>query len=165
MTTNAPPDFKKLLKTLVDHGVEFVVVGGVCAVLHGAPIATFDLDIVHSREPANLDRLLETLAELDAFYRNQPQRRLRPDRSHLASTGHQLLMTNLGPLDILGSIGSGREFPELATRSVRTEAGGVSFRILGLESLIRVKEETAHSKDKATLEILRQTLREIKRKQ
>ncbi len=49
------PDFKEILKVLVAHGVEFVVIGGVGAVLHGAPIATFDLDIVHEQ---NLDRLL-----------------------------------------------------------------------------------------------------------
>ena len=45
------PDFLAILQTLVVHRVDFVVVGGICAVLHGAPIATFDLDLVHSRHP------------------------------------------------------------------------------------------------------------------
>jgi precorrin-2 methylase len=56
-------DYLAILKTLRSHGVDFVVVGGVCAVLHGAPLATFDLHVVHSREPRNLARLMAALEE------------------------------------------------------------------------------------------------------
>ena len=92
------------LRVLHRHHVDFIVVGGVCAVLHGAPVDTFDLDIVHSRDTANLDRLLGALDELGAHYR---RRDLKPGRSHLQSPGHQLLDTRFGPLDVLGEIGSG----------------------------------------------------------
>ena len=37
-------DIEAILRALAGHGVDFIVVGGVCAVLHGAPVATFDLD-------------------------------------------------------------------------------------------------------------------------
>ena len=47
-------DFIKILKTLLDHEVDFIIVGGVSAVLHGSPISTFDLDLVHSRTPNNI---------------------------------------------------------------------------------------------------------------
>ncbi len=57
------PRFKDALDVLARHGVEFVVVGGVAAVLAGAPISTFDLDIVPARSPANLARLLSALTE------------------------------------------------------------------------------------------------------
>ena len=53
----ADPRFAELLRELHDHGVEFVVVGGVAAVLEGAPLSTFDLDIVPRWSPENLDRL------------------------------------------------------------------------------------------------------------
>lgn len=43
------PDFSAVLEVLAKHEVDFIVVDGVCAVLLGAPVATFDLDIVHSR--------------------------------------------------------------------------------------------------------------------
>ena len=56
-------DYVAILKTLRSHRVDFVVVGGVCAVLHGAPLATFDLDVVHCREPHNLARLMAALEE------------------------------------------------------------------------------------------------------
>ena len=93
----AKPDFGCLLRILVEHAVDFLVVGGVGAVLQGASLSTFDLDIVHSMEPANITRLLAALEDLDACYRAQPEKRLRPSQTHLSSPGHQLLMTRLGP--------------------------------------------------------------------
>ena len=72
------PDFFEILKTLTEHKADFIVVGGVCAVLHGAPISTFDLDLVHSRSPDNLGRLISALKELDAFYRGQKNQHLKP---------------------------------------------------------------------------------------
>lgn len=64
--------------TLVAEGVEFVVIGGMAGVLHGAPIATKDLDIVHRRTPENIARLLGVLRDIDAVKRAD-SRRLRPD--------------------------------------------------------------------------------------
>jgi hypothetical protein len=84
------------LRALHAHGVEFIVVGGVCAVLHGAPIATFDLDVVHARTPENVDRLLAALKTLGATSRAHPGRTVVPGRSHLESAGHQLLHTAHG---------------------------------------------------------------------
>lgn len=102
-----------ILRTLVDHQVEFLIVGGVTAVLQGAPISMLVVEVVHSTDPANISRVLAALEELDAIYRAQPELRLRPNASHLSSAGHQLLITRLGPLDVLGSIGNGRTYPDL----------------------------------------------------
>ena len=66
----APPRFKDALEILAKHRVDLVVVGGVAAVLNGAPIATFDLDVVHARGQDNLDRLAAALKELEARYRD-----------------------------------------------------------------------------------------------
>jgi len=65
-----------MLRVLTWHRVEFIVVGWVSAVLHGAPVTTFDLDVVHAR--------------------SQPARQLRPGESHLKGPGHQLLLTRFG---------------------------------------------------------------------
>ena len=59
--TNSIPDFLEILGILVEHKADFIVVGGVCAVLHGAPVTTFDLDLVHSRSADNLARLMSAL--------------------------------------------------------------------------------------------------------
>jgi len=143
------------------HGVEYIVVGGVCAVLHGAPIATFDLDVVHSRAEQNVRRLLDALGELDARYRLQPERRLKPAESHIAGSGHNLLMTRFGPLDVLGMIGSGRAYEELLPHTVEMEIGdGLKVRLLDLETLIRTKEEVVGEKDRAVLPLLRRLAQE-----
>src|SRR5947209_8781826 len=97
-------DYLGILQVIAGHQVDAIVVGGVCAVLNGAPVNTFDLDLVHSRAADNLDRLLAALQDLNAIYRGQGCRVIRPTLSYLASPGHQLLMTRLGPLDLLGTI-------------------------------------------------------------
>jgi predicted nucleotidyltransferase len=158
---NPKPDFLALLKALQESRVDFIVVGGVCAVLQGAPINTFDLDVVHSREPDNIDRLLVALEGLDVYYRGKGERRIKPERSHLCSPGHQLLTTRFGPLDLLGEIGQGHGYEELLTQTVELDVGGdVKARVLNLDTLIKIKEETAREKDQATLAILKRTLEE-----
>ena len=155
--------FRKPLIALHNGGVEFVVVGGLAAVLNGAPVNTYDVDIVHSRDEANIVRLLPVLAELDAVYRIQPERRLRPTASTLASRGHQNLITRYGPLDVLGTIGRNLSYEDLVPHSVAMEIGeGIEVRVLDLETLIAVKQELASEKDLAVLPILRRTLQERK---
>jgi hypothetical protein len=158
---NSNPRFLEILKVLTRHRVDFVIVGGVSAVLHGAPVTTFDLDVVHSRANENITRLLSALEELDAVYRAQPERQLRPGETHLASPGHQLLLTKFGPLDVLGMIGKSRTWEDLlgGTRTMEMEPGMV-VRVLDLETLIAVKEELGFPKDAAMLPLLRQALRE-----
>lgn len=138
-----------------------MLVGGLAAVANGAPVHTYDVDIVHSREPANIERLLKVLEQLDAIFRMQPERRLKPNASHLASTGHLNLMTRYGPLDVLGTIGKDLGFSELIPRSAELEVGpGLRIRVLDLETLIAIKEELNGEKDRAVLPILRRTLEE-----
>ena len=156
--------FESVLRTLADHRVDFIVVGGVATVLQGAPISTFDVDVVHSTAPENVVRLSAALAELDAYYRFQPERRLRPDATHLSSPGPQLLMTRFGPLDLLGAIGRGRTFSDLLTHTDELElSGALRVRVLVLETLIAVKEETGGEKDLAVLPVMRKTLEEFRR--
>jgi len=154
------PDFLTILRVLTGHGVDFVIVGGVCGVLHGAPIATFDLDVVHSRAPENIDRLLAALSALGAHARGQGDRRVAPDRSHLESPGHQLLMTSAGPLDLLGVIAQDRGYADLVPHSTEVTVSGMRLRLLDLETLIETKETIARDKDLAVLAILRRTLEE-----
>jgi len=158
-------DFHKILKVLVEEQVEFIVVGGVCAVLHGAPVTTFDLGLVHARDPENIQRLIKALQRLDARCRATGHRVLRPQTDRLKTGGHQLLLTAAGPLDLLGEIGAGRGFVELLDHAEKCRLGpDLTIRLLKLEMLIRSKEEAAREKDHAVLAILRRTLAE-KRKQ
>lgn len=155
-----PPKFKEALEVLARHHVDFIVVGGVAAVLGGAPISTFDLDIVHDRAPPNVTRLLSALTDLDARYRDLTGRDLRPEARGLEGEGHHLLLTRCGPLDVLGRIGVGRGYQDLIGDSVMRPIGDLSVCVLGLEALIRSKVEAGRDKDRAVLPILRRTLEE-----
>ena len=155
--------YRNILRKLVDHGVDFVVVGGVAAVVAGAPVNTFDVDVVHSRDPENIQRLLKALAELGAYYR-QHQNRITPNESHLGSPGHQLLITEHGALDVLGTIGGGLSYMDLVPLSaIRPMGPGLQVQVLNLETLIALKEQAGRDKDLAVLPILRATLAEIRR--
>jgi hypothetical protein len=63
--------FDSILRTLVRHQIDFIVVGGVSAVLQGAPILTFDLDIVHRRTPENIARLHHALSDIESVHRSR----------------------------------------------------------------------------------------------
>jgi predicted nucleotidyltransferase len=149
------------LRALHDAGVGFILVGGLAAVLNGAPVNTFDVDVVHSRDAANVARILPVLEALDAIFRMQPERRLRPNASHVASAGHLNLITRYGPLDLLGTIGNNLTYEDLVPRSVELDiAEGLRIRVLDLETLIAIKEQLAGEKDLAVLPTLRRTLEE-----
>jgi len=101
------------------------------------------------------------LGDLDAIYRSQPERQLRPDESHLSGPGHQLLLTKFGPLDVLGMIGKSRSWEDLRSHSGSLEIDpGVVVQVIDLETLIAVKEELGFPKDVAMLPVLRQALKE-----
>jgi len=153
-----------VLRTLVRHNVDFIVVGGIAAVLHGAPIITRDIDVVHSRTPENIARTLSALQDLDAYYRLHPERRLRPDASHLSSPGHQLLSTRFGPVDFLGTASRDGSYEQLMPHSIEMEVGeNLTVRVLNLEKLIAIKEEIRGEKDLVMLPQLRRVLVERNR--
>ena len=158
-------DFSSILSALNRAGVEFILVGGLSAVLNGVPVNTYDVDIVHSRDAENVARLQRVLESLDAVFRIQPKRRLKPSTTHLSGAGHLNLITRFGPLDLLGTIGPDLGYEDLLPASSEMDIGqGVLIRVLNLEKLIAIKEELAGEKDLAMLPLLRRTLEEKQKK-
>ena len=155
------PDFLTLLQVLSDNHVEFIVIGGVSAVLQGAPVATFDLDIIHSRSEENVRRLKHALMSLGAHHREKEGQRVEPQAHHLTGDGHHLLMTNAGPIDILGQVSDGRVYEDLLAESLEFEIeGDLHVSVLSLSALISLKIATGRDKDRAMLPVLQQTLAE-----
>jgi len=157
-------DFELILGVLVKQQVDFIVVGGLCAVLHGAPIHTQDLDIVPSRDPANLARLESALHELAAYYREHPPGHILPEAARMTGPGHHLLRTTAGMIDVLGAIAGKRDYIALLPHTIVLELDDkTSIRILDLPTLIATKQETNRTKDRLVLPILRHTLEEQER--
>ena len=150
-----------VIELLIRHDVEFIVVGMTAAVLQGVPAVTFDLDVIYSRDGANIERSLEALRELQAVFRGD-ERRIAPNRSHLESKGHKLLMTKFGIVDFLGSLGQ-FEYADLLVDTIVLPVAQSSVRVLSLKRLIDVKASAGRDKDLAVLPLLRATLSRAKK--
>lgn len=153
------PGLETLLARLAASGTDFILVGALAAVAQGAPLTTFDIGVVHRRDAENVDRLLAFLASVDARYRGRPAGQvLRPTRDALLGTGHQLLSTALGQLDVLGAIEGGREYLDLVRESVEIEVEGEVVRVLGLRALADLKRGATDAKGRLALAVLEATL-------
>jgi hypothetical protein len=154
-----PPSLTTLLARLAASGADFLLVGGLAAVAQGAPLATLDVDVVHRRDPANVERLLAFLTSVDARYRGRPAGQvLRPEQEPLLGDGHHLLVTDLGPLDLLGAIEGGRDYPSLLPDSVEVEVEGQRVRVVRLETLVDLKRGASGAKERLVLALLEETL-------
>lgn len=150
--------FRRILELFEQHGVAYVVVGGVAAVLQGAPVTTFDIDTLVKVDAENADRLLAALAALQARYREHSQE-IRPTRDDILAGGHLLLMTNSGPLDVLGFIGRGKRYDDVAKDVTTIDVGGLQIRVLHLRALIEDKRMLGREKDQVMLRLLETVLR------
>ena len=154
-------DLSEILRARVEGEVEFILVGGMAAVLHGAPVTTLDLDIVHSRTEDNISRLMAVLTNLDTRYRGQPKDRvLRPEASALAGNGHHNLATAHGPLDLLCELDEGVGYDELLPDSERFEDGEIGILVISLARLVELKTATMRPKDRVMLPILLMLLKQ-----
>lgn len=112
MATEPPPlDVEQILSTLTRRGVEFLLVGGVAAIAHGARRLTVDLDCVALRTYENLDRLAGALRDLNARLRvgglDDAEAALLPvriDRETLGRMEISTWRTDAGDFDILADL-------------------------------------------------------------
>jgi hypothetical protein len=153
-----------IIHGLYEAGVEFIVVGGMAAVLQKAPVLTEDLDIVHRRTPENVGRLLAWLLAHGAYHRlDLAQRKLPPTEAALLGHGHLNLQTTLGKLDVLCELGEGEGYDEILADTIELNSGPLPVRVLGLSRLIAVKARAGRPKDRAVLPVLVATLDEQRR--
>jgi len=66
------PDLLGFVRLLSGGGVDYIIVGGVAAGIHGALRTTRDLDVVYGRDPANVARLVAALGPLQPYLRGAP---------------------------------------------------------------------------------------------
>jgi hypothetical protein len=155
-----------LLRVLVGHDVDFVVVGGVAARLRGAPLVTEDVDVTPSPKPENLERLGGALAALEARLRTatEPDGAEMPfDPGLLESAERWTLTTVHGDLDLVMQPAGTAGYPDLA-RDAESLTIDLSPELVvdvaSLADVIRSKEAAGRDKDRAVLPLLRRTLEE-----
>ena len=151
------PPFDPLaaLRTLVDHGVGFVLIGGYAGALRGSPVITGDVDVCYARDDENLERLAEALRSLDARLRGAPPDVPFPlDARTLRAGDHFTFATSAGPVDILGTPAGTKGFADLDARATDEVVDGVTIRVASIEDLIRIKRASGRAKDRIALEWL-----------
>ncbi len=153
-------DTDKLLRTLLDAEFEFIVIGGIAALAHGAATPTNDLDVAAPLTPQNLERLLGALMPF------RPCHATRPDlgviwqtAAELARSRLLLIDTDIGRLDVLGTVEPVGGFDALETVEMELVEDR-KVRVLALDQLIAVKAYLRRPKDKIVEAELR-AIREI----
>ncbi|PYK16755.1 MAG: hypothetical protein DME55_11505 [Verrucomicrobia bacterium] len=159
-------DLEQIIPPLVRARVDFILIGGMAAILHGSARVTFDVDVVYSRTDQNIERLAPALAPHGPHLRGAP--RDLPfswDAKTIRNGLNFTLATNLGDVDLFGEVAGGETYSDLLPHSFEVEAFGVRFKCIDLPTLIRIKEAADRPKDREAVTELRVLLEESEEKQ
>jgi predicted nucleotidyltransferase len=145
----------QILARLTARGVDFVVIGGIAAVLHGSARNTFDLDISFATDGPNLEALGAELIALGARLKGVDESvPFTPDAETLRRIEVLTMVTDLGELDVLTRPAGGPSYEALRRRADRFDLGGFSVRVASIEDLIAMKLAAGRAKDLADVEEL-----------
>lgn len=141
-------DPERLLRTLVEHEVEFCVIGAVAAWLQGSPTVTLDLDVMPKRDLENADRLA---AALNAVEARPPGGEATSELEGADFLGWraQRFDTEAGPLDVIPHAAALGGFENVAT--IELSLGDLKVRALSIDDVIASKEKLGRPKDAAAL--------------
>jgi len=149
-------NLNRLIERLCDADVDFVIVGGFAAMLHGSSLLTRDLDVCAVLSEKNVGKLRATLRDLRPVHRMTPQKLSFIDNpSPGASLQNLYLETELGAVDILGSIKGVGDYDRVRASAIEIELFGRRCRVISLDDLIRAKESLGREKDLLALKELR----------
>ena len=103
-------DFAGIIRCLSDAQVDFILIGGVAATVHGSARLTQDVDVVYARTAENIARLVEALKPRNPYLRGAPLGLpFQWDAVTISNGLNFTLTTTFGDLDLLGEIvGGGR---------------------------------------------------------
>lgn len=140
--------FEAILEKLAKDDVDFIVIGGLAAALHGSAYVTQDIDICYSRSHASIEHLCRALADLHPTLRGAPEGLpFRFDPATVKAGLNFTLSTDLGPLDVLGEVPPFGDFEKLKPHADAMSLGGRFVLVLSLPALIRSKRAAGRPKD------------------
>lgn len=149
-----PLDAERILRTLADHNVDYVLIGGLAVQTHGHVRSTNDADIIPAPERPNLERLATALRELGA-------RPLNPGQEDVEITADLLPRANLwqfttreGPIDVAHDVPGGADFEELKKRALLVRLDDLDIAVVSLDDLIRMKLASGRPVDIADVSAL-----------
>ena len=153
----APPDYRpdRAVRLLGRHGVRYVLIGGLAAVTHGAPLVTQDVDLCHASDTENLTRLADALREVNAELRGaDPDLPFVLDARTLAKGDAFTFTTNIGAIDILATPAGTNGYEDLASSADLFDMFGQRVLVAAIDDLIRMKRASGRTKDLLAVEEL-----------
>jgi hypothetical protein len=149
-------ELNRLLQRLCDADIDFVVVGGIAATLHGSSLVTRDLDVCAVLTDEAIAKLRAALEDLHPAHRlSSPRLSFLDSPDPGVEVKNLYLGTDLGAVDILTSILGVGDFERVRSASVQVELFGHRCRVISLEDLIRAKEALGREKDLLAVKELR----------
>jgi hypothetical protein len=152
-----------ICEVLIDHRVDFVIIGGMAARLHGTGHATVDIDICPSKSDANLTNLAAALQELGARLRVESDPAgvaFDPHPDALRQVEMMTLITDHGPVDLcITPAGFPGGYDTLSEHASIIELGALDLPVASLEDVISSKRAAGRPKDVVALPPLEAHLR------
>jgi predicted nucleotidyltransferase len=148
-------DVRELFRALADHGVDYLVIGGVAAQVHGRRRTTKDLDVMPAPDSKNFEGLAAALVALDAYPVELGASAPTPtaEQLHVASIVPPLA-TRHGELHILKDVPGAVEYARMRTRALSVDLKGIAVHVVGMDDLIRMKQATGRPSDIEDVEAL-----------
>jgi hypothetical protein len=141
-------NFERAIELLLAAEVDFIVIGGFSAILHGSSYITQDLDIMYSRETANLRRLADVLKPFHPRPVDMaPELPFVWDWHTLQNGSLFTLTSDLGRIDLLAEVSGLGSYLNVYAKSIEAELYGKHVRTLDLRSLIDAKRAAGRVKD------------------
>lgn len=147
MEPDAPLDAERILTALADHGVDYVLVGGLAVQTHGHMRTTVDIDVLPCPDPANLERLADALNALDAQVLNPGSEGMEIDAVMLPRATLWRFATRHGAIDVLHEAPGAPPYDELRSRALEIQLGTRKLAVAGRDDLIGMKRASARPVD------------------
>ena len=128
--------------------MEFIIVGGLAATIHGGSRLTQAIDVVYDRSDANLARLVNALAPYEPHLRGAPHGLSFDWSAATLKRGLNFtLTTTIGDVGLFGEIAGAGDFAALSAHCTIVPLFGHACRCVDLEALIRMKRAAGRPKD------------------
>ncbi len=145
----------QLLARLIRAEVEFVLIGGLAAAIHGSSLSTCAIDVCCRFTPANLMRIQHAFADLHPVHRMRPDLPLDLGSEQCAGLKNLYIRTDIGIVDCLGHVLGVGGFDEVLMHSIGIQLPIGMIRILDIETLIKAKEAMGRPHDLIAVQHLR----------
>ena len=144
-------DFRpiEIVRTLNDHGVRYVIIGGMAAILWGSDHHTNDIDICYDRSLDNLRLLVAALRAMDAHLRGLPDGVPEIIDERAFKLGDTMTFTTkYGWFDCLGSPAGTTGYTYLLANATSMEIHPeITVAVASLDHVIKMKKTAGRPKD------------------